>query len=190
MTEHLDAISLARYLGGAGTPAETGLWETHLSECADCRAEMIEARRIHATVPGRQRASLVPLAAAAAVLLVIWSGTATYEPFKHVTREPEGAATLALAPRPIAPLGNTARADVLRWNAVPGVARYRATLFTSEGQPAWQTTTQDTSVALPDTLRLAAGTPYYWQVKAEKGFGRWVGSELVAFTISRADAPR
>ena len=46
MTEHLETASLARYLGGAGTPNERARWEAHLSECPDCREEMVEVRRI------------------------------------------------------------------------------------------------------------------------------------------------
>ena len=65
MTDHLETASLARYLGGAGTPDERARWEAHLSECADCREEMVEVRRIVATAPARRRAWLAPLAAAA-----------------------------------------------------------------------------------------------------------------------------
>lgn len=190
MTEHLDTVSLARYLEGAGTSHERAGWEAHLSECPDCREEMVDARRILATAPGRRRVSLVPLAAAATALLLVWTGTMDREPPEQATRDPETSPTIAIAPRPLAPLGDVARPDGLLWSAVPGVARYRVTLFTSDGQAAWQATTTDTFVALPDTLRLAVATPNYWQVKAETGFGRWVESELVAFTMSPADAPR
>jgi hypothetical protein len=64
------------------------------------------------------------------------------------------------------------------------------TLFTSEGQAAWQITTSDTFIALPDTLHPAVATTHYWQVKAETGYGRWVESELVAFTVVRPEAPQ
>ena len=190
MPEHLHTDSFARYLGGAGTSDERARWETHLSECPDCRAEMVEVRRILATAPGRRRASLVPLAAAAAVLLLVWTGTIGRDRGADVTRDSETLPSLALAPRPLAPLGRVSRLDGLVWSAVPGVARYRVTLFTSEGQAAWQITTSDTFVALPDTLHLAVATTHYWQVKAETGYGRWVESELVGFTTPRPDAPQ
>jgi anti-sigma factor ChrR (cupin superfamily) len=190
MPEHLDIVSLARYLGGAGTSDERTRCEAHLSECPDCREEMVEVRRILATAPSRRRVSLVPLAAAAAVLLLVWTGIIDREPVGDATRDSEAPPTLALAPRPLAPLGRVSRLDGLLWSAVPGVARYRVTLFTSEGRAAWQITTTDTFVALPDTLHLAVATPHYWQVKAETGYGRWVESELVAFTMPRPDAPQ
>ena len=193
MSEHLDVMSLARYLGGAGTPEERASWEVHLSECASCREEMTEVPRVHATAPGRRRAWVGPLAAvaaAAAVLLLIWAGTTTREPLGRVTRDAETSPTRGLAPWPLAPLGTVSRPDGLLWSAVPGVVRYRVTVFTSDGQTAWQVTTTDTFATLPDTLHLAVATAQYWQVKAETGFGRWVESELVAFTISQAGAPR
>jgi hypothetical protein len=189
MTEHLDSTSLARYLGGAGTSGERARWEAHLSECAECREEMVEVRRILATAPDRRRAYLIPLTAAAAALLVVWAGTVVRHPLGDVTRDPDSSVTVALAPRPLAPLGVVSPPDDMLWSAVPGVTRYRVTLFTSEGRAAWQTTTSDTFATLPDTLRLPLATPNYWQVKGETGFGRWVESELVAFSIRR-DPPR
>ena len=187
MTDHLETASLARFLAGDGTPDERARWETHLAECAECREEMVEVRRIIATAPGRRRPWLVPLAAAAAVLLVVLTGTVGREQLGQETRDPEASPGLTLAPTPLAPLGRVSRVDGLQWSSVPGVARYRVTLFTSEGQAAWQATTPDTFVPLPDSVHLSLAIPHYWQVKAETGFGRWVESELVAFTIPRPD---
>jgi hypothetical protein len=187
MTEHLDTVSLSRYIDGAGASDERARCEAHLAECPDCRVEMVEVGRILAAAPRSRRRVLVPLAAAAAALLLVWTGNINREPSVPVVRDPDSMP--ALAPRPVAPLGDVSRPDGLTWRAVPDVARYRVTLFTVEGQAAWQTTTTDTFVALPDTVRLSVATPQYWQVKAETGFGRWIESELVTFTIRRADTP-
>ncbi len=187
---HLESTSLARYLAGTGTPDERAGWEAHLSECPECREEMVEVNRIVATVPARRRGWLAPLVAAAAVLLVVWTGTIGRESPGEETRDPETSPRLALAPTPLAPLGRVSGIEELLWSAVPGVGRYRVTLFTGEGRAAWQATTTDTFVTVPDTLRLALAIPHYWQVKAETGFGRWVESELVAFTIPRPDGAR
>jgi len=185
---HLDPVALARFIDGSANRDQQALLEAHLAECRDCRAELIESRRILATSPRHPRwTRLVPIAAAAAVLLVIWTGILHRPRTESVTRD---ATLTATVPTPVAPLGKVSRFDTLRWRAIPEVLRYRVTLFTSEGQASWQTTTSDTFATLPDTLSLAAATPYYWQVKAETGFGRWVESELVVFTIQRGDAPR
>ena len=71
-----------------------------------------------------------------------------------------------------------------------GVLHYRVTLFTGDGQVAWRSTTTDTFVVPTDTPRLAPATPYYWQVKAETSYGRWVESEVVGFTLAAPVAPR
>lgn len=189
MMQHLDTDSLARFMEGGGTADERARWETHLSECGECREEMVEVRRILATAPGRRRSYLVPLTAAAAALLLVWGGTMVRQPADDVTRDPDAAPTITLAPRPVAPLGVVSHPEDLIWTAVPGVTRYRVTLFTAEGRAAWQTTTRDTFATLPDTLRLVEAAPTYWQVKGETSFGRWVESELVAFTVRR-DPPR
>ena len=178
---HLDAVSLARYVEGSAASDERRRIEGHLAECPDCRVELIESQRILAAhSPRRRWTRLVPLAAAAALFLV-WTGTVHRPRTEPVTRD--AAITATAAPLPVAPLGNVSRIDTLRWRAVPGVLQYRVTLFTGEGQVAWRTTTTDTFVASADTLRLVPATPYYWQVKAETSYGRWVESELVGFTL-------
>jgi hypothetical protein len=178
---HLDPVSLARFIDGGASPDQQALWEAHLAECGDCRAELIESGRILATSPRHPRwTRLVPIAAAAAVLLVIWTGTLHRPRTEPVTRD----ATLTVTmPLPVAPLGNVSRFDTLRWRAVPEILRYRVTLFTGDGQVAWQTTTADTFAVPGDALRIVAVSPYYWQVKAETTYGRWVESEVVGFTL-------
>ena len=131
---------------------------------------------------------MAPVAAAAAVLLVVWTGISQRPRTEPATRD--ATLTTTVAPLPLSPLGNVSRVDTLRWQAVPGVLHYRVTLFTGDGQVAWRSTTTDTFVVAMGTLRLAPARPYYWQVKAETSYGRWVESELVGFTLVPAAAPR
>lgn len=185
---HLDAASLARYVEGSASSNERTRCEAHLADCHECRADLIESRRILASSSSRRRSRLAaPLAAAAAVLLLVWTGT-RHPHAMPVTREP--AATTTLVPLPVAPLGSVHQVDTLRWRGLPDVLHYRVTLFTGDGQVAWRTTTRDTFVAIRDTLRLVPAAPYYWQVKAETSYGRWVESELVPFTLAPSVAPR
>lgn len=187
MAEHLDPMSVSRYLSGAGTPSERVTWESHLAECAECREELVAVGRILAAPPTRRWVRVIPAAAAAAILLA-WIGTVTLKPSPSITRDPDSSPSTALAPRPLAPLGDVSRPGRLVWSAVPGATRYRVTLFTADGQAAWQASGADTVAALPDSVRLPVSTAQYWQVKAETGYGRWIESELVAFTI-RAEGP-
>jgi hypothetical protein len=190
MTEqnHPDVGVLARYCDHALGPDERAQVEVHLADCAECRETIYEVRGILHTQPRRRWATLVPLVAAAAVLLVVWSGRDQRPPTGPVTRDP--ALTTTLAPQPVAPLGSVSRVEALQWSSVPGALRYRLTVFSADGQVLWQTTATDTAVAPPDSLRWMALTPYYWQIKAETGHGRWVESELVTFTLSAPSAPR
>ena len=185
---HPDGGVLARYFDNSVGPDERAEIETHLADCAECRETMYEIRRILQTQPRRRWASLVPLAAAAAVLLLVWS-TGDHRPRTGpVTRDP--ALTTTLAPQPVAPLGYVSAVEGLQWSLVPGALRYRLTVFSADGQIVWQTTATDTAVSPPDSLHWVTLTPYYWQIKAETGHDRWVESELVTFTLAAPGAPR
>jgi hypothetical protein len=61
------------------------------------------------------------------------------------------------------------------------------TLFDRDGSVAWRTQLADTTVLLPDTVRITRGVPYYWKVEARIELGRWVSSDLTSFTL---DPPR
>jgi anti-sigma factor RsiW len=184
---HPDGDVLGRYFDHALGPDERAQVETHLADCAECRATLYEVGSILHTQPRRRWASLVPLVAAAAVLLLVWSGSDHRPPTGPVTRDP--ALTTTRAPQPVAPLGSVSRVEVLQWSPVPGALRYRLTVFSGDGEVVWRTTVTDTAVAPPDSLRWIALTPYYWQIKAETSHGRWVESELVTFTLTAPGAP-
>src|SRR2546426_348130 len=79
---------------------------------------------------------------------------------------------------------------------VAGCARCRETpasvaraLFDAGGRVLYESQLRDTTVALPDTVRLAAGQSYLWKVEARTGWGRWVASDLVEFSIARGPPP-
>ena len=186
--DHLDPGAIAGFLDHALTDDQRARTEAHLAECRECREELVEVQRLVQSPPRRRWAPLVPLVAAAAVLLLIWSGGGSRHSVDPLTRDP--ALTATLAPQPLAPLGTVAQVARLQWTAVPGVLHYRLTLFSGEGRAVWQTTTTDTSVTPPDSVHLVTSAPYYWQIKAETSYGRWVESELVAFTLAPPVAPR
>lgn len=180
-TPHLDDALVARHLDGASDAAERDRVAGHLADCPACRRELGELRAALRAVP-RRGVPLVPvLATAAALVLVVW-GTSLDRTPGPVTRDE--ALTEALAPAPRVPIGAVSGVDSLRWTSVPVAAHYRLTLFNAEGQALWQATQSDTVVALPTSLLLLPGATYYWQVKAETGYGRWVESELVSFTVA------
>lgn len=182
---HPDESQVALYLDRRLRGEALVALETHLANCPECRAEAAEVRRVLGGRGGAARrwATLLPLgAAAAAVVLLLWSGGGRQGGAPPRTRDP--AFTTTLAPMPIAPTGKVEGAHRLAWTSVPGAGRYRVTLFDSEGSARWQLASPDTMVTLPDSVRLDSGVAYYWQVKAETGYGRWVESELVEFLVA------
>jgi anti-sigma factor RsiW len=181
---HLESTEVAGYLDRTLPAADRARVEAHLSECRDCRAELIAVTRV---LRGRERPRrvLLPLAAAAAVLVLVvpWSRlTQIRQPGQPVLREP--ASTTAVAPTVIAPRGPAGGTRFV-WSAVSGADRYRITVFTRDGSVAWETQLAETTVALPETLAtpLAPGARYFWKVEARVGWQRWVSSELTEFSV-------
>jgi anti-sigma factor RsiW len=181
--DHLDAATLARYIDGAADAKDRAGAESHLAECAECREEMAAVRRILQSSARRRWVPGVSMAmAAAAVMLIVVSANDHRLAGPATTRDP--ALTPALAPRLLAPLGTVARADSLQWTSVTNAHRYQVTVFSGTGTPVWQMISTDTAVALPDSLRLVPNTQYYWRLKAETEYGRWVESDLATFTLA------
>lgn len=176
----------------------------HVSSCEPCRTEVAGLSRALAepsiadeiaqleTAPtpaivgirSRRATGLVGLAAAAAVaffLIARPSGTdETASTVQHRGRE----FTEMGSPVVVAPVGPATRPINLTWRGVPTADRYRVELFDATGTVLWEVQTNDTIAALPDSVALADGAPYFWKVEARTDFDRWAASELVEFTIS------
>ena len=185
---HLESGEVAAYLDNALAPSDRSRIEAHAAECDECRAEMIEAASLLRTRP-RVRRWYVPagvaVAAAAAVVLVLWTRPAGGPAESSGYREP--VVTTSVAPAIVAPRGTAAAAHQLVWTAVPRADRYRLTLFDETGSVVWETQTTDTTALLPDRVRVRTGRSYLWKVEAQTGWNRWVASDLVEFTVG---APR
>ncbi len=183
-SNHLESGEVAGYLDHSLAPADRSRIEAHAAACDECRAELVEAAWLLRTQP-RRRGWYVPAgavaAAAAAVFLVVWSGSVKVPPGPPDFREP--ALTTAVAPVVVAPRGVTSSAARLVWTAVPHADRYRLTLFDGKGSVVWETQTPTTSALLPDSIRLLPGALYLWKVEAQTGWNRWVASDLVEFSL-------
>jgi hypothetical protein len=134
------------------------------------------ARR--AALPKKQkRVSTTWLAAAAALLLTTtssayWlanrasdSGAAASD--SEVMRGTNARVTL------VAPRGELANSTGVRftWRAVPSSGRYLMVLVDSQGNEVFASTTRDTAVTLPDSIKLQAGGVYLWWVQTELADG-------------------
>jgi hypothetical protein len=167
----------------------------HLATCAFCRRAVASVAEALVDQPvtheieivegrtNRWRRVLriaVPLAAAATVLVLLWS------PSNDSGVPHRGGPLQGSAPTPIGPRGTVESAPRLQWTSVAGSERYRVTLFGAQGNVLYESEIADTVVTLPDSVRLLSGRPYLWKVEARTGWDRWVTSDLVDFTIARA----
>ncbi len=172
---------MAAYLTHALQPGDRSRIEAHLTECDVCCTELIEVARVFRTRPRPMR-WFVPASAAAAILLfLVWSRPVTEPAGLSGYREP--AVTTTVAPVAVAPRGVSAVVHQLVWTTVPGADRYRLTLFDATGTVVWETQTSDTVTLLPDSIHVRPGASYLWKVEAQTGWNRWLGSELVQFSL-------
>ena len=179
---HPDADEVAAYLDQALPPAARARVESHLDDCAECRAELVQVARLVRTAP-RRRPVAVPASLAAAAVLILLLTPGVHLPGRRAPEYREPAVTTTPAPAAIVPRGQVDAARELIWSAVPRAGRYRVVLMDGGGTLLWRMETADTAVSIPDSVRLRTGAPYFWKVEAETGFGRWVASDLVDFVV-------
>jgi hypothetical protein len=174
MTEaHLDSDLIAAYGERRLSLAERAEVEVHLATCAECRRDASAAAiLIQSERRRRRRMKAAPLVAVAAVLAMVVVVT---DPFAVIAPSvpgslrpgvevgPEGVTMLDV----YSPAENAivSRADLrFIWQKDGPDAMYRFTLSDRSGLPLWQTTTGDTTLAVPDTLALTTGEGYLWYV--------------------------
>jgi hypothetical protein len=190
-----EELVIADFVEGRLVPAARAPVVAHLVTCARCRSLVAATGRLLAdeavikAMPGGaerrwKRWSLpLGLAAAAAVVLLVWPRSAgDVEPIPGM-REPPVAG--AVTPVPIAPRGPAVRVDQLVWSSVPEVDRYRLRLYNEDGALVWTAEGPDTALSLPDSVRLSAPATYFWKVEAQTEWQRWASSELVEFRLLR-----
>jgi hypothetical protein len=182
---HLESGEVAAYLDRTLPPSDQSRIEEHIADCDVCRAELVEVARLLRTQP-RRRGWYMPIgvaAAAAAVLLLVWPRPMEEPAVSPRYREP--VVTTTVAPSVIAPRGASIAAPRFVWTEVPRADRYRLAVFDGTGRVVWETETRDTTAVLPGSIRLREGASYFWKVEAQTGWNRWVGSDLVQFSLGR-----
>lgn len=190
--ECLDELAVADFVDGALRDERRATVIAHLARCAHCRsvvrataalvadatviAEMSRAER------GRRSTmwTTAALGVAAAAALMFMTLPARDE---STPREP--AVTSANAPATLAPRGSVTAVARVVWSSVPNAERYRVRLHRADGSVLWSAETTDSSIALPDSVRLVPREPYFWRVEAQTEWRRWVASEMTPFRIER-----
>jgi hypothetical protein len=180
---HLDPVEIAAFIDRVIDGDARRRVEAHLASCADCRAELMDATRVVATLPSRRaRAMWIPGAAAAAaaaiVILAVWP-----RDVRDSEVHREAPVTTTVAPRGLSPVGAVDSAPTLRWSSVPHTDRYQVRVFGTDGAVLWERETTDTSVAMPDSIGVRSSHTYHWKVEAYTGFDRRAASELIEFSV-------
>ena len=186
----LDELVIADFVEGRLGPEARTPVVAHLLVCPRCRSvvratgRLLADRAVTAEIPQRhwQRWSLpLGIAAAAAVLLLLWSPSTDDTGSTPGLRDT--TLTNRVAPAPIAPRGSVARVDRLVWSGVPRSERYRLRLYDEAGAVLWVLETTDTLVVLPDSVKLSPRVTYFWKVEAQTEWRRWAASDLVEFRL-------
>jgi hypothetical protein len=155
----MNEFELAAYVDHRLGAAERARVEHHLADCAECRQEVVAVGGLlrRAARPRRWILATALLASAAGLLVIL---------------RPEGGEPLRATPvvqqlMAYGPVGETPLARVrFVWAAVRGATSYRLTLTSHDGAPLWSVSLADTTVALPDSVRLLPERGYFWVADA------------------------
>ena len=148
----------------------------HALQCRTCARELELLRAVRVASPAARR-PFAPrrwLVAASALIAVI-AGTLVYRADtapNRLMRGARGANGVTL----VAP---GASDSVLRWHAVPGAVTYLVEVMDAQGGLVTAGKTSDTTFALPDDVRPAAGSREQWWVRARLGNGTELHSAVV-----------
>jgi len=189
---HISADDLADLVDGRLPADRQAIVDTHLAVCGRCRAELLSASAIvdsAPTAPNRRSSSRwlvagAAVAAAAAVVLMALPRTSRHDALDP-TREGEqrGASTTTISTVSPGGAAQISRNAVrFTWHG-DGRSSYRLFLTDSAGTPVFTISTTDTTVVPPDTLRLGAGSRYFWRVDALQPDGSSASTPSNSFMI-------
>jgi hypothetical protein len=189
-TPHLTAVQIADLVDGTLAVAERAEVERHLANCDDCRDEVAVCAQLVASAPvapKRRIAWRIVVPLAAGILFAI------------VLRRPDGAKRLDIesergtpstgtritlvAPAPDAAI--SAGAPRFVWRPIEGSTGYRIVIKDASGTLIWTGDVADTSIAIPDTLRLRPGQSYVWRVDGQRTDGTTASSPETVFRVAR-----
>jgi len=184
---------IAAVADGSLAPDARAVVLSHVASCSRCREAVASVARVLADPAVARELSVsrsarrwyriaVPLAAAAVLLLLLWSPGDDRSPAHRGPPAPPPATT----PAPRSPVGVVAAVHDLRWSPVAGADRYRVTVFDATGGVVYAAEASDTVIAVPDSVPLVPGAAYLWKVDARTGFDRWATSELAEFRVAES----
>ena len=174
---HLESRDVAAYVDRALSPAERDAIEVHLSDCAECRDEVVQISRLRRIMNSRRRWLIVaPVAAAAVLAVMLWPSRKPDEPVLRDGGEPVLAVTI-VAPADSAPAPSRGTKISFTWRSMDSVVSYRFAITDASGDVVWSSTSTDTTAQLPASIQLRPGN-YFWYVDALLPDGRSVASRV------------
>lgn len=165
----MNELEIASFLDRGLSNTERQRVEDHLFDCSECRDNVAETQALVEKLRRPKRfASFVGIgglvAVAAVALFVVaprFKPQNTDNP--RVSRDAIESAVVAV----YEPASNPTALPVrFAWAAVPGARIYRITLSSAEGTTIWSASLTDTTVILPDTVKLQNNVDYAWFVDA------------------------
>ena len=190
---HLSIMDAAAFVDGRLSRLQRLDAEAHLSQCAECRAEIADVANLLASAPiPRVRRSAVlwsagALASAAAVVFLIARPSSEFLQRSAATRTERApmdkTSPVTLEARVPAAMSTVGR-DELRfvWRHDDG-ATYHVFVADAAGAPLFDLITRDTSVTPPRSVVLLPGVRYYWYVDALRANGTSLSSGPNAFSL-------
>jgi len=188
---------LAAYLDRALGTSARAVADAHLAGCASCRDELVALSALarSTSTPRRLLRVAGPLAAVAAGILIVVMGTGNpitrsntpVDRMRETTAvgNPGSARLSAVAPRDGESIpSDSARFTRFTWRRDSPDAGYRVSVTDEGGSIRWAADTGDTTITLPDSVRLEHGQTYYWYVDALGGDGRTRASGPRRFHIA------
>ena len=192
---HLTSEELAAYIDGRLDPAQAARIESHMADCAACRADLVATRplveeaslRVHrgrSYIPRRGAAWLAAAAVIAiAFLPMLQHAFGSRGSNAQVRATQTSRTTIEVVSPRTAPVD--AESVVFAWRPVAGASTYRLTLTDSSGEPLFGGSTAETTFAAAARAKLHRGSHYLWYVDALTSDGRTVSSGIRSFMTSR-----
>jgi hypothetical protein len=185
---HPEPDQLASLVSGAMPEAERLALLEHVLRCPTCKPELELLRAANEGARAAERRGFPThwMALAAAALILVGIGVLTIRTHRigvpvDVMRgghaavsviEPEAGATVSAPMR-------------LAWHAVDGAQSYRVELLTTRGDVIAAWSTPDTTLAVPDSVRISASESYDMWVRAMLSDRTEVSSPVVRFSVTR-----
>jgi hypothetical protein len=178
-------IDIAAYLDHGLPSNRVAEVEEHLARCSICRDHVVETQGFISRRRRSQRFARVAAAvalAAAAITIVAVPSIRRSTGARDAMRSEETDTRL----RVYGPVGEVAvRPSRFVWAPVPGALSYHVTVTTTAGADVWSSSSSDTIIVLPSSVRLAPGERYLWVVDAMTSEGTTRSTGLREFGIVR-----